>query len=169
MTWLDAAIILVVLWFTYSAFQAGFIRETVTIVATVIGIVLAGIFYKDIADDVLVFVDSESLARIIAFAIIFGATALAGQMLAMALKPTVRMFQLGIVDNLAGGAFGFVKAMVIIQIFLFVFVTYPRWDLDDAIDDSFFGSLLIVDDVAFLARVLPDEFKLSLDNFSDRL
>ncbi|MCH8242745.1 MAG: hypothetical protein IH897_09065 [Planctomycetes bacterium] len=66
-------------------------------------------------------------------------------------------------------AFGFAKAMVFIQIFLLVFVTYPRWDIDKAIDDSFFGSLLIVDDVAFLARVLPDEFDLSLDAFTDRL
>lgn len=169
MTWLDGAIILVVLWFTYSAFQAGFIRETVTVVATVIGVVLAGIFYKDLAEDVLGFVDSVNLARIVAFGLIFGATALAGQMLALVLKPTAALFQLGIFDNLAGAAFGFAKAMVFIQIFLLVFVTYPRWNIDEAIDDSFFGSLLIVDDVAFLARVLPDEFELSVDAFTDRL
>lgn len=169
MTWLDGAIILVVLWFTYSAFQAGFIRETVTVVATVIGVVLAGIFYKDLADDILAFIDSANLARIIAFGIIFGATALAGQMLALVLKPTAALFQLGIFDHLAGAAFGFAKAMVFIQIFLLVFVTYPRWNIDTAIDESFFGSLLIVDDVAFLARVLPDEFDLGLDTFTDRL
>ncbi|MCH7812164.1 MAG: CvpA family protein [Chloroflexi bacterium] len=169
MTWLDGAIILVVLWFTYSAFQAGFIRETVTVIAAIIGVVLAGLFYKDLAEDVLAFIDSVNLARLVAFGLIFGATALAGQMLALVLKPTAAIFQLGIFDNLAGAAFGFAKAMVFIQIFLLVFVTYPRWNLDEAIDDSLFGSLLIVDNVAFLAHVLPDEFELSLDAFTDRL
>ena len=168
MNWLDGVIIVLVLWFTLSAFQAGFIRETVTIMATILGVVLAGIFYKDLADDVLLFIDSEKVARIIAFGIIFGATALAGQMLALVLKPTVNLLQLGIFDQLAGAVFGFLKGMVFVQIFLIVFVTYPKWGLGEAIDDSRFGSL-IVQNTAVLVRILPDEFELSVDDFTSRL
>lgn len=168
MNWLDGAIIVVVLWFIYSAFQAGFIRETVTIVGAILGVVLAGLFYKDLADDVLLFIDSETLARIVAFGIIFGATALAGQMLALVLKPTVNLLQLGIFDQLAGAVFGFAKAMVFVQIFLIVFVTYPKWGLDKAIDDSLFGSLTVemVDKVPVLVRMLPDEFENEVDRFT---
>lgn len=165
MNWLDGVIIVVVLWFVFSAFQAGFIRETVTVVAAILGVVLAGFFYEDLADDVLVFIDNEQLARIIAFGVIFGATALAGQMLALVLKPTVNLLQLGIFDQLAGAAFGFVKAAVFIEIFLIVFVTYPRWGLDEAIDGSLFGSFA-VRDTAVLVRVLPDEFESAVDDFS---
>ena len=168
MSWLDIAIVVVVLWFTVSAFQAGFIRETVTIVAAIIGVVLAGLFYQELADDVLLFIDGERLASIVAFGIIFGATALAGQMLALVLKPTVHLLQLGIFDQLAGAVFGFAKAMVFIQIFLIVFITYPKWDLDEAIDDSLFGSL-IVENTAVLVRILPDEFQGAVDNFTARL
>ncbi len=168
MNWLDAAIIVLVLWFTFSAFQAGFIRETVTIVGALLGVVLAGLFYENLADDVQIFIDSETYARIIAFGLIFGATALAGQMLALVLKPTVNLLQLGILDQFAGAAFGFAKSMVFIQVFLIVFITYPKWGLDDVIDGSVFGSLM-VENTAVLVNILPDEFELSVDDFTSRL
>ena len=167
MNWLDGLIVAVIIWFTFSAFQAGFIRETVTIVAAVLGAVLAGIFYQELAEDVLLFIDNDTFARIIAFGVIFGAVALAGQMLALVLKPTVNLLQLGVFDQLAGAAFGFAKAMVFIQVFLILFVTYPKWDLDRTIDESVFGSL-IIEDTAVMVKILPDEFEAQVDDFSSR-
>ena len=171
MNWLDALIIVAVVWFTFAAFQAGFIREMVTVVAVILGVLLAGLFYRDLADEVLQFLDNERVAPIVAFGIIFGATALAGQMLAMVLKPTVNLLQLGIADQLAGAVFGFFKAMVFIQIFLIVFVTYPKWGLGEAIDGSFFGTLTVemVDKAPLLIRVLPDEFDIGVDAFTQGL
>lgn len=171
MNWLDAVIVLVILWFTFSAFQTGFIRETVTIAAAILGVVLAGLFYDDLADDVLLFIDGERLANIVAFGLIFAATALAGQMLALVLKPTVNLLQLGLFDQMAGAAFGFVKAMVFIQIFLIVFVTFPKWGLRDQIEGSTFGSLTVemVDSLPVLVRMLPDEFETAVEDFTDKL
>ncbi|OGO49923.1 MAG: hypothetical protein A2148_07780 [Chloroflexi bacterium RBG_16_68_14] len=168
MNWLDGAIVVLVLWFTISAFQAGFIRETVTIVGALLGVVLAGLFYEDLANDVLPFIDSETLAPIIAFGAIFGAMALAGQLLALALKPTVYLFQLGIFDQLAGAVFGFAKAMVFAQVFLIVFITYPKWGLDETIGDSVFGSLM-VENTAVLVNILPEKFDAKVDDFVSRL
>lgn len=164
MNWLDAVIIVVVLWFTIAAFSAGFIRETVTIFAAILGVVLAGLFYKDLADDVLLAIDDEKVARIVAFAAIFVATALAGQLGAMLLKPTISVLQLGVFDQLAGAAFGFVKAMVFIEIFLLVFVTYPTLGLAETIEDSFFGNF-IVEGIPILLRILPGEFQSAVDAF----
>lgn len=164
MNWLDAAIILLVLWFTFAAFQAGLIRETVTVVAAVIGVALAGLFYKDLADDVLLFIDNEQLASIIAFIAIFAATALAGQMMALVLKPTANILQLGVFDQLAGAAFGLFKSLVFIQVMLILFITYPRWDMDKEIDGSLFGSL-IVEKTGVLVHILPAEFEGKVDDF----
>ena len=171
MNWLDGAIIALVIWLTYAAFQAGFIRETVTVVAAILGIILAGLFYQSLAEDVLLFIDNETLARIVGFAMVFGAVVLAGQMLATILKPTVNLLQLGIFDQLAGAAFGFVKAIVFIQIFLILFITYPRWGLDETIDESVFGSLTVrmVDRVPVIVQMLPAEFGDEVDRFVDRL
>ncbi len=171
MNWLDGAIIALIIWLTYAAFKAGFIRETVTVVATILGIIVAGLFYRDLAEDVLLFIDNETLARIVGFAIIFGALVLAGQMLAMILKPTINLLQLGIFDQLAGAAFGFVKAIVFIQIFLILFITYPRWGLDEAINDSVFGSLTVrmVERVPLIVQMLPAEFEDEVERFVDQL
>jgi uncharacterized membrane protein required for colicin V production len=162
--WLDAAIFVVIIWFTFSAFQAGFVRESVTVAAAVLGVVLAGLYYKNLATDVLVFIDGKTLANLVAFGVIFGAAALAGQMLALVLKPAVHMFQLGVFDQLAGAVFGFAKAMVFVQIFLIVFITYPKWGLDKTIDNSFFGSL-IVDKSSIIVKILPAEFSSAVDHF----
>jgi len=136
----------------------------VTIFAAILGVVLAGLFYKDLADDVLDFIDNEEVAKVIAFAAIFVATAVAGQLGAMLLKPTVSVLQLGIFDQLAGAAFGFVKAMVFVEIFLIVFVTYDQLGLRETIDDSFFGSF-IVEGIPILLRILPGEFETAVDAF----
>lgn len=168
MNWLDAAILALVAWFTFAAFQAGFIRESVTVVAAILGVILAGMFYIDLADDVLMFIDSEYVARIVAFGVLFAATALAGQMIALVLKPAVDFFQLGVFDQLAGAAFGFAKAIVFIEVFLIVFITYPKWNLDTAIDESFIGSMLIRN-TPVLVKILPNEFEISVDGFKDGL
>ncbi len=171
MNWLDGAIIALILWLTYSAFQAGFIRETVTIVAAVLGIILAGLFYQDLADDVFVWIDSETLASIVSFVVIFGALVLAGQIVALILKPTVNLLQLGIFDQLAGAAFGFVKAIVFIQIFLILFITYPKWGLDETIDDSVFGAVAVqfVERAPVIVEMLPEEFGIEVEKFVDNL
>ena len=59
MNWVDVAIVVIVAWFTFSAFSAGVIREVVTIVGVALGIVLAGLFYQDLADDVKLAVDTR--------------------------------------------------------------------------------------------------------------
>ncbi len=171
MNWLDGAIIALIIWLTYSAFQAGFIRETVTIVAAILGIILAGLFYQDLADDVFVWIDSETLASIVSFVVIFGAMVLAGQIVALILKPTVNLLQLGIFDQLAGAAFGFVKAIVFIQIFLILFITYPKWGLDETIDESVFGRVAVrfVDRAPVIVEILPEEFGDQFDTFVDNL
>jgi membrane protein required for colicin V production len=168
MNWLDAAIIGIILWFTISAFQAGFIRETVTIVAAVVGIVLAGIFYKQLAEDVLLFIDNATLARIVAFGVIFGAVALAGQIMAMVLKPTVNILQLGIFDQLAGAAFGFAKGIVFVEAFMIIFITYPKWGLKQDIDQSYFGSM-IMEKTPVLVHILPNEFQISVRDFTGKI
>ena len=168
MNWLDAAILALVAWFTFAAFQSGFIREIVTVVATLVGVVLAGVFYIDLADDVLMFIDNVYVARIVAFGLLFAATALAGQMIALVLKPAVEFFQLGVFDQLAGAVFGFTKATIFIEVFLILFITYPKWNLDETIDNSFIGSLMIKN-TPWLVGVLPSEFDVSVHGYQDGL
>ena len=125
-------------------------------------------FYVDLAEDVLLFIDNEYVARIVAFGVLFAATALAGQMIALVLKPAVDLFQLGVFDQLGGALFGFAKAFVFVEVFLIVFITYPKWNMDKAIDGSFIGTIMIENTPA-LVKILPDEFEVSVDGFRSGL
>lgn len=164
MNWVDAVIVGALVWFTFSAFQAGFIREIVTVVSVLLGIILAGLFYTDLAADIDVAIDSERASRTIAFLAIFLATAAAGQLAAMLLKETVEMLMLGVFDQLAGALFGFAKAVLLLEILLIVFVTYPSLGLKEAIQGSTFAPIFL-EVVPFLLRVLPSEFEAGVDTF----
>ncbi len=158
MNYVDIAIVAIVAWFTFSAFSAGIIREIVTIVGVALGIVLAGLFYQNLATDVKLAVDNDNTANIIAFLAIFGACVLAGQLAGMLLKTTASLLMLGTFDHLLGAAFGFLKGMAIVEIGLIVFVTFPEFGLKEHIRDSMFGPMFL-DGIPILLRVLPVEFK----------
>jgi membrane protein required for colicin V production len=164
MNWVDGAIIVLIAWFAFSAFSAGIIREIVTITGVALGIVLAGLFYEDLASDVKLAVDNDNAANIIAFLAIFGACFLAGQLAGMLLKHTASLLMLGTFDHLLGAVFGFVKGMAIVEVLLIVFVTFPAFGLKEPIRDSFFGSVFL-DGSPVLLRVLPSEFQNAVDAF----
>ncbi len=162
MNWVDGVIIVLVVWFTFSAFSAGIIREIVTITGVALGIVLAGLFYQDLASDIKLAVDNDNAANIAAFLAIFGACFLAGQLAGMLLKQTASLLMLGTFDHLLGAAFGFVKGMALAEILLIVFVTFPAFGAKDAIRDSLFGPIFL-NGIPVLLRILPVEFRNAVD------
>ena len=164
MNWIDAAIIILIAWFTFSAFSAGIIREIVTITGVALGIVLAGLFYQDLASDVRLAVDNENASNIIAFLLIFGSCFLAGQLAAMLLKQTASLLMLGTFDHLFGAAFGFVKGMAVVEVALILFVTFPAFGLKDHIHDSMLGPMFL-NGIPILLRILPVEFRNAVDAF----
>ena len=165
MTWLDPVIIIVVLWFAFAAFHAGFVRETVTILGAVLGVIAAGLLYDSLADDVLPFIDNETLARIVAFGAIFTSIALAAQLVAALLKPAIMVLQLGIFDSVGGALFGVAKGLLVVAIFLVVFVTFPRWTLDKTIGDSLIAPKMLEYSDPITA-LLPDEFEAHVTDFN---
>lgn len=164
MNWVDFAILGLVAWFTYAAFHAGLIREVITIAGAVLAVVLAGLFYTNLARDIQVAVDDEETARIIAFGIIFGATVLASQLLALVLKQAASLLMLGLFDSLGGAIIGLVKAFVFIQIGLFVAITFPNLGLVSAVEGSALAPFFI-NVIPFLRPLLPGEFASALDSF----
>jgi len=165
MTWIDAVIAIVFLYFIITAFNAGFIREVIGMAAAVLGAVLAGLYYQDVADTLLASIDNQTTASVVGFLIIFLGVSVAGQVLAMLVHPAITILQLGIADQLLGAAFGAVKAFILIEVLLVLFVTYPRYDLDKKINDSEFASRL-VDISAPVLKILPDIFEKQVDAFN---
>jgi membrane protein required for colicin V production len=166
MSWIDAAIVVLLLFFIVTAFQNGFIRETISVAAAIGGVVLAGLLYDQVANAFFDSVDNETTKNVISFLIILGGVTLLGQLLAILVHPAVVIMQLGIADQLLGAAFGAVKGFVIIVALLILMVTYPRYDMDDRIRDSSFAEILLETSEPLL-KILPEEFDAHVDAFRD--
>jgi membrane protein required for colicin V production len=162
MTWVDAAIVVIFLFFIVTAFQGGLVREMIAFAATLGGIILAGLFYDDLQDSLLGSIDNEPVASAIAFLTIFITITVAGQLLAMVIHPMIQILQLGMMDQFLGAGFGAVKAFILIEALLIVLVTYPLWDLDKEIAKSEFATRLL-DASEPVTAVLPDIFKSTVD------
>jgi len=163
MNWLDIVIVLVVAFFAATAFSAGLIRELVILVSAVVGVVVAGLFYDDLARDVLVFIDNKDTANIVAFLVLLGAIYLAGQLIAIMLKQVAAVLLLGWADRLGGALFGLLKGLVVVEVLLIAFVTFDV-GLDDAIEDSGLASVFL-DVASVLLIILPDDFERAVDAF----
>ncbi|HEY8765774.1 MAG TPA: CvpA family protein [Dehalococcoidia bacterium] len=164
MNWLDVVVILMLAGFTFAAYSSGLIREAITLVAVVAGILIAGALYQRLATDVLVFIDDEDAAQAIAFLSLFGGVYLLGQIGAYVLKTGAALLMLGPLDHLGGAVFGFVKGVVVVEMLLIVFAAYPSLDLDTAVNNSLIARHL-VGDFAFLLHILPSNFDHRIDQF----
>ena len=162
MNWLDPVILIALGGFTFAAFRAGLIREVVTLVAVVGGVLVAGHYYDDLADDVLLFIKNDKAAKAIAFVTLFGSVALLGQLAAFLIKQAVSLLLLGWLDHLAGGAFGLLKGLVLVELFLMFFATFPYLGLEKAIDGSGIAPLFL-DNGAALLKLLPGEFNRAVE------
>jgi membrane protein required for colicin V production len=166
MTWIDAALAVVLLFFIVTAFQNGFIRETISIAAAIAGVVLAGFFYQDLSDAFLGSIDNETTKNVVSFLIIFAGITILGQLVAILVHPAIVIMQLGIADQLLGAGFGALKGFVIVEALLILMVTYPRYDMDQRIDDSEFAPRVLKLSEPLL-KILPSEFDASVEVFKE--
>jgi membrane protein required for colicin V production len=164
MNWLDIVIILVLASFVISAYSAGLIREVVTLVAIVAGIIIASLLYDDLAADVLVFIDSEAGAEAVSFLVLFGSAYLIGQIVAYTLKTGASLLMLGWADHLGGAAFGLLKGLAVVEVLLIVFAAFPELRLDGVVEGSSLGSFF-VDDVPVVLAIMPGSFNDRVDAF----
>jgi membrane protein required for colicin V production len=164
LNWVDAVILATLVWFIYAAFTAGLIREVITIIGAVFAVALAGLFYTELAKDVEVAIDNEETARLLAFAIIFGATILASQLIALFLKQAANLLFLGLFDSIGGAAFGFLKGIILVEMALIFGITFDNLGIVDDIEGSTIAPIFL-DVLPFLTRILPDEFQNAVDQF----
>ncbi len=164
MNWLDVVIVLVIAFFASTAFRAGLIREVVTLASVVVGVVIAGIFYDDLARDVLTFIDDRKTALVVGFLVLLGAVYLAGQLVAVMLKQAAALLFLGWADHAGGALFGLIKGLIVVEVLLILLVTFPRLGLKGDIDGSALASVFL-DAAPLLLLVLPNEFERAVDAF----
>ena len=168
MNWLDIVLLGAIGFSAYRGYSNGFIRELVSIASVILAIPLAGIFYDDLFPKVEPIVRNEDFAAIVSCRAILIGVIIGGQVAAHMLKRTAEILNLGVLDRLAGAAFGFFKAVVVAQVLLIALVTYPRPDLREDIDGSQVAQRLL-DSAPTVLAFLPSTFDEGIDLFEEHI
>ena len=146
MNWLDIILLVMLFVPTFIGLRNGLIKTALSFAGLIIGVVLAGNFYKPVSR-IFGFIDNENVAYILAFILILALVMVAAFLLARLLKSVISSVMLGWVDNFGGATLGFLSG------FLFLGAILATWV-------KFFGSNLVIG--SFLGKVMLDYFPLAL-------
>jgi membrane protein required for colicin V production len=112
MTALDILVLLLIGGGALFGVLRGFVQETLSMIAWVLGIFAVRLFHASVAGLLTPFLGTESGAAVLAFVLVFGLTFMAGKFLARALGARTRTSILGPVDRVLGAGFGAVKGLI---------------------------------------------------------
>ncbi len=166
MDWLSILLVAVIGFVTWRAYANGFVRELISLCAVILAIPMAGIFYDDLYPKVHPIITNDTLAALVSFLSIMAGVIILGQVAAHLVKQAVAALNLGAADQLTGGLFGFLKAVIVIQVLLIALVHFPRPDVRDAIDESPVATRLL-DYAPLPLAILPGDFDTAIDGFLD--
>lgn len=121
MNLLDIIIAIPLLWLTYRGFTRGFIIEIASLAALILGIYY-GLNFSGYAANLLqqYFDIAEKYLPILAFALTFIVVVIVVYFIGRILEKIINLVALGFLNQLAGAAFGMIKAAFIISVLFFI-------------------------------------------------
>ena len=154
MNWLDLVIIVLIAIATLIGLRIGIIRAVLSLVGVIVGVLLAGRFYSALAGG-LTFIPQETLAKIVAFAIILVGVMLVAGVFASVLKWIASVVMLGWVNRLGGAMLGLVLGAIFCSSLLAIWAKFPS--IAGPVAESGLASLLL-DRFPMVLALLPREF-----------
>ena len=138
------------------SFIRGLVREVFSFLAIILGFFGASYAYLTVAHWLRKWMENETVAHILGFAILFILIALCLSLLGRVLSRLVQKVDLSWADRLAGGAFGFLKAILLIALILLVLTAFlpPRSKL---VSESRVSSVVLVI-TRHLSSLVPAKF-----------
>ncbi len=120
MNWLDIVLAIPLLWFTYKGIRNGLVIELASLGALIIGVFVA-LHFSFYVEDYLRdnFDVAETYLSIISFAITFIIVAVLIHLAGKLIHKLIQIVALGLLNRLAGGLFGFIKAALILSVILY--------------------------------------------------
>ncbi|NQT05224.1 MAG: CvpA family protein [Dehalococcoidia bacterium] len=154
MSWLDIAVIVIIGIATLIGLKIGIIKAVLTLAGVIVGVLLAGRFYIALAVH-LTFIPQETLARVVAFAIILTVVVLIAGIIAGVLKWLASIILLGWVNRLGGALLGLIMGSILCGALLAMWTKFLG--ISDPIAESALATFLL-DRFPMVLALLPGEF-----------
>jgi len=161
MNWLDIVILVILAVTAFTGLKRGLIKSALSLVGLIIGVILAGRLYSLVAG-LLPFIENESVANGVAFAIILIVVMIIASVLASLLKWVASAVMLGWANYLGGAVFGLLLGAITAGALLTMWVNFLG-SADSVIESAFAGFLL--DGFPAVLALLPEEFNAIRDFF----
>ena len=141
----------------------GVIKVAFTLIGGIVGLVLAGRLWSDVAE--VLPIDNDSVAKIAAFVLILAVVMIAAAIAAKIITTILRIVLLGWVDGLAGLAIGSLLGAIAATAVVSAAGIVPSDSVQEAVGESTLAEPLIENmDIVF--ALLPEEFDDVNDLFS---
>ena len=137
--WIFSIIILI---FAISGVIKGFIDNVFGKIAFVAGILLAYLFYKDIATGLLKDIKIPVAANVIAFLLIFVVTFLVIKIIQMIVAKVFEWSILKSLDRTLGFIFGIVEGLAVVCLIVFLLSAQPFFNTQNIFDGSFYYNII---------------------------
>lgn len=154
MNWLDIVIIIVLAISVLGGWRTGLIKTALGWLGIIIGLVLAGDYYRAVAQPIST-IFQEGLARILSFLAIFVGVVVLSSILGVWLSKVVSLTLLGWLNRLAGSAFGLLIGAVVIGALITLWVKFIG--MPGTVERSTVAPLLL-DRFPLVLSLLPEEF-----------
>jgi len=154
MNWLDIVIVVVIAVATFGGLLIGLIAAGLCLAGIIVGVVLAGRYYLPFSQH-LGFIPEESIAQVVAFAIILVGVMIVAVALALFLRWAFSLIKLGWIDRLGGAVLGLAMGVILCGAFLAMWVTFVG--AGATITGSVLASILL-DHFPIVLGLLPAEF-----------
>jgi membrane protein required for colicin V production len=123
MNWLDWVLLAIIILTAVVGLVRGFVRQAIGLVAVVFGLVLAVVYYEQMAGVFNTFIHNPLLSNFLGFLLIFGVVLVAGAILGH-LVTKAMVGPLAFVNRFFGAVLGLLKAVLICGILVFALVSF---------------------------------------------
>ena len=137
--WIFSIIILI---FAVSGLIKGFIDNVFGKIAFVAGILLAYLFYKDVATGLLKDIKIPVAANIISFLLVFVVTFLVIKIIQMIVAKVFEWSILKSLDRTLGFIFGIVEGIAVVCLIVFLLTAQPFFNTQTLFEGSFYFNLI---------------------------
>lgn len=153
--WVDVVILVLMLGLGFMGWRNGVIKVAFTLIGGIVGLVLAGRLWSDVAE--MLPIDNESVAKIAAFVSILAVLMIAAAIAAKIIKTVLKIVFLGWIDSLAGLAIGLLLGAIAATAVVSAAGIVPSDSVQEEVDESTLAEPLIENmDIVF--ALLPEEF-----------
>ena len=161
MHWLDIILLIALVIPTFIGLKQGLIKAVLSLVGLIIGVVLAGNFYEQMAG-VFGFIDNPNVANVVAYVVILVVVLIIAAVAAKLLKTFIKAVMLGWVNNTGGAIFGFLVGMIFLGA---IMATWEKFFGPDMLAESFIAEFLLKK-FPLVLGLLPKEFDVVRDFFN---